>query len=126
MAAASADLKVASQNARASAYPLNQVAQAIARSIEQIVGATQRLETAGFAASKLMEGMTTASQRFEGVDRELSKVFDELRKGLQQFTQHVSGFVGQTDQNLAKAATQLGNLVKNLQNTVEELVEKIA
>ncbi len=125
LAAASADLKIASQNARASVDPLNQVPQAFARSIEQIAGATQRLETAGSAASKLMDGMTMASQRFEGVDRELSKVFDELRKGLQGFTQQVSGFVGQTDQNLAKAATQLGNLVKSLQDTVEDFVEKV-
>ncbi len=66
-----------------------------------------------------------ASQRFEGVDRELSKVFDELRKGLQGFTQRVSEFVGQTDQNLAKAATQLGALVRSLQDTVEDFVEKV-
>ena len=129
LAAASADLREASQNARQSVESLKQIGGETARSIEQIAGATYRLETTGAAATKLMEGMTIASKRFEGVDRELSSVFDELQKGLHGFTQQVAGFVGQTDQNLAKAATQLGNLVRSLQDSIDEFVdarEKVA
>jgi hypothetical protein len=123
LALAAADLKEASRNARESVEPLMQIGNVITRSIEQIAGATYRLETTGAAATKLMEGMTIASNRFEGVDRELSKVFQELQKGLQAFTQQVTEFVKQTDGNLAKAATQLGSLVKSLQASVEDFVD---
>jgi hypothetical protein len=123
LAVAAADLREASRNARESVEPLMQIGSVITRSIEQIAGAAYRLETTGAAATKLMEGMTVASNRFEGVDRELSKVFQELQKGLEAFTQQVTAFVNKTDGNLAKAATQLGSLVKNLQATVEDFVD---
>jgi hypothetical protein len=64
--------------------------------------------------------LTAAAQRFEGVDQELSKTLLALQNGLQAFTRDIQDFVTSTDQNLAKAATQLGNLVKGLQDTLED------
>ena len=64
----STDLKTASQTARAIVELLNAISQTQARSIEQIAGATQRLEAAGSAAAKLLDGMTVASRSFEGVE----------------------------------------------------------
>ena len=72
------------------------------------------------AAARLIETLSAASQRFEGVDVELSKTLVALQNGLQGFTREVQEFVTGTDENLAKAATQLGNLVKGLQDTLED------
>jgi hypothetical protein len=114
------EMRLAGQAARTAVEPLNQVAQIIARSVDQIAGVAQRLDTAHAAAGRLIESLATASQRFEGIDQELSKTLVALQNGLQGFTREVQEFVTGTDENLAKAATQLGNLVKGLQDTLED------
>ena len=88
--------------------------------IDQIAGAAQRLDNAQAATGSLVESLNAAAQRFEGVDRELANTLKELQTGLQGFTKQIGTFVGQTDQNLAKAATHLGSLVKGLQDTLED------
>ncbi|WP_262271845.1 hypothetical protein [Microvirga yunnanensis] len=119
--AASADLKAAGQSARMAVEPMTQAAQTAGRALEQVAGAAQRLEATAAGVGRLVESLSVAAQRFEGVDKELARTLKELQDGLQGFTRQVSGFVSQTDQNLAKAATQLGSLVKGLQDTIEEL-----
>jgi methyl-accepting chemotaxis protein len=114
------EMKLAGQAARNAVEPLNQVAQIIGRSVEQIAGVAQRLDATHTAAGRLIETLSAASQRFEGVDQELSKTLVALQNGLQGFTREVQEFVTGTDENLARAATQLGNLVKSLQDTLEE------
>lgn len=120
LAATASDMKLAGQAARNAIDPLNQVAQNIGRATEQVAGVAQRLEVTHAAAGRLIESLGAASQRFEGVDRELAKTLAGLQSGLQGFTQEIGRFVGETDQNLAKAATQLGNLVKGLQDSLED------
>jgi hypothetical protein len=120
LAATASEMKLAGQAARNAVEPLNQVAQIIGRSLEQIAGVAQRLDATHAAAGRLIETLSAASQRFEGVDVELSKTLAALQNGLQGFTREVQEFVTGTDENLAKAATQLGNLVKGLQDTLED------
>ena len=122
LAATANEMKLAGQAAKNAAEPLNQVAQIIGRSVDQIAGIAQRLDTNlhDAAAGRLIEGLAAASQRFEGVDQELSKTLVALQNGLQGFTREVQEFVTGTDENLAKAATQLGNLVKGLQDTLDD------
>ena len=120
LAATANEMKLAGQAARTAVEPLNQVAQIIGRSVDQIAGVAQRLDATHAAAGRLIESLAAASQRFEGVDEELSKTLVALQSGLQGFTREVQEFVTGTDENLAKAATQLGNLVKGLQDTLDE------
>ena len=114
------EMKLAGQAARNAVEPLNQVAQIIGRSVDQIAGVAQRLDATHAAAARLIETLSAASQRFEGVDVELSKTLVALQNGLQGFTREVQEFVTGTDENLARAATQLGNLVKGLQDTLDD------
>ncbi len=120
LAATANEMKLAGQAARNAVEPLNQVAQIIGRSVDQITGVAQRLDATHAAAGRLIESLAAASQRFEGVDQELSKTLVALQNGLQGFTREVQDFVTGTDENLAKAATQLGNLVKGLQDTLDD------
>lgn len=120
LAATATEMKLAGQAAKNAAEPLNQVAQIIGRSVDQIAGVAQRLDATHAAAGRLIESLATASQRFEGVDQELSKTLVVLQNGLQGFTREVQEFVTGTDENLARAATQLGNLVKGLQDTLDD------
>jgi archaellum component FlaC len=120
LAATANEMRLTGQAARAAIEPLNQVAQIIGRSVDQIAGVAQRLDIAHAAAGRLIESLAAASQRFEGIDQELSKTLVALQAGLQGFTREVQEFVTGTDENLAKAATQLGNLVKGLQDTLED------
>ena len=43
----------------------------------------------------------------------------QLHDGLAQFAREVGKFVAETDSNLAKAAVQLGNMVKSLENALD-------
>ena len=120
LVATAADLKAAGLSAREALAPLSQTTQAVAHAVEQVAGAAQRLEAAASTAGQLGGKMGEAAQRFEGVDRELAKTLAGLQAGLQGFTKQVSAFVVGTDSNLAKAATQLANIVKSLEDTLED------
>jgi chromosome segregation ATPase len=120
LTATASDLKVAGQTIRGILEPLKLAAQSASRAADQIASAAQRFDGAQAAAARLVESLNAAAQRFEGVDRELANTLNELQAGLQGFTTRVGTFVGETDQNLAKAATQLGSLVKGLQDTLDD------
>ncbi len=68
--------------------------------------------------------MTGALARFEGVDRSLAGVLEELQRGLQGFREEVARAVSQTDANLGKAASQLGYAIKDLEEVLEPFVER--
>jgi hypothetical protein len=113
-------LESAGLAARDAIKPLSETNIAVARAVEQIAGAVQRLEIAATSAGQLTNTLNNAAQRFEGVDRELAKTLSGLQIGLQGFTKQVGEFVAKTDTNLARAATQLANLVKSLEDTLED------
>ncbi len=69
---------------------------------------------------ELSQGLASAAQRFDGVDRELARIMERLQNGLQEFAKRVSEFVAGTDQNMAKAATQLHAAIKQLEDTLED------
>jgi ABC-type transporter Mla subunit MlaD len=100
--------------------PLREVGQSVTAAIEQINGAAQRLQGAEAGAQTLAQALTTAAQRFDGLDRELGKVVDRLTEGLQNFTQQISKFVSGTDQNMAKAATQLHGAIAELTDVLDD------
>ena len=120
LASSASDLKAASASAREALAPLAQSTEATARAVEQVASAAARLEAAGRAADQFSSSLNDAAQRFEGVDQELARTLGGLQVGLQSFTRQVSEFVVGTDNNLAKAATQLANLVKSLEDTLED------
>ena len=86
--------------------------------VEQINGAAQRLQGAESSAQTLAQGLTAAAQRFDGLDRELARIVERLQTGLQNFARQVSEFVTVTDQNIAKAATQLHGAIKQLEDAL--------
>src|SRR5258708_16621964 len=75
LAATANEMRLAGQAAKSAVEPLNQVAQIINRSVDQIAGVAQRLDVTHAAAGSLIEGFGAASQRFEGVDHTLPKTF---------------------------------------------------
>jgi ABC-type transporter Mla subunit MlaD len=101
------------------------VAEGLRTAMKQIGETAQRLSDAQAAAARLAEGLNLATGRFENLDRDLARTIEELQNGLRGFTQQVREFVVQTDQNLARAATQLGNLTKSLEETLEDFLEQL-
>jgi len=55
LAATAGEMKLAGQAARNAVEPLNQVAQIIGRSVDQIAGVAQRLDATHAAAGRLIE-----------------------------------------------------------------------
>jgi hypothetical protein len=120
LTSSAADLRAAGEAARASLQPLREVGQSVTASVEQINGAAQRLQGAEAAAQTLAQGLTSAAQRFDGLDRELARVVERLQNGLLNFTRQVGEFVVGTDQNMANAANQLGKVLVELVDALEE------
>lgn len=114
------DMKLAAVAAKSAVDPLNQVASVIGRSLEQMSGVAQRIEATHASAGRLIDSLTAAALRFEGVDQDLAKTLAALQSGLQSFAREIQDFVTSTDSNLSKAATQLGSLVKSLETTLED------
>lgn len=114
------DLLAAADAVKSAAGPLNQAASTVGRSLDQMTDASRTLQASHALAGQLIESLNTATQRFEGVDRELANTLNELQTGLQGYTRQVGTFVTQIDQNLARAATQLGSLVQALQDTLDD------
>ncbi len=105
LSAAASDLKAAGLAARGALEALDQAAHVATSAVKEIASTAQQLNGAQVAAESLAESLNAAAQRFEGIDKELANTLKELQTGLQGFTREVGTFVGQTDQNLAKAAT---------------------
>ena len=81
----------------------------------------QRMDTAQNGAAHLIESLDKATLRFEGVDKDLANVLHQLQDGVSRFAADVTRFVTQTDSNLAKASTQVANMVKSLDQSIQDL-----
>ena len=120
-----ADLKAASATASAALEPLRAVADGLRTGFEQMGNAAQAIEAAHAGAAKLTDGLNLASARFENLDREMADTVQALQDGLRGFTRQVRDFVVETDENLARSATQLGNLAKDLESTIGDFLDQV-
>ncbi len=125
LAEGAADLKAASLAAGAAIEPLRAVADGLRTGFEQMGTAAQTLEAAHTGAAKLAESLTLASARFENLDREMADTVQALQDGLRGFTRQVRDFVVETDENLARSATQLGHLAKDLEATIGDFLDQV-
>ena len=119
LAAAAADLRTSAELTRSAAQPLAETAQQARLLIEQVAGVMQRVEAVHANATKLTASIEEAARRFEGVDRNLAGVLTQMQTGLGGFTRQIATFVKETDNNLAKAATQLGAAIKGLEEALD-------
>lgn len=120
---AAEDLRAAGEAARNGTKPLQGFAQTVTAAVEQIGGAAQRIAAAENGAQTLSQNLTTAAQRFELVDRSLAGVLSKLTDSLAGFQDQIAKFVEGTDSNLAKAATHLDSVVRDLSETLEAFDE---
>ena len=119
LTAAAADLRASAELTRSAAQPLAETAQQARLLIEQVSGVMQRVDTVHANAAKLTTAIEEAARRFEGVDRNLAAVLTQMQTGLSGFTRQIATFVKETDNNLAKAATQLGAAIKGLEEVLD-------
>jgi CII-binding regulator of phage lambda lysogenization HflD len=75
----------------------------------------------GSAASDFGATSKALKDRFEGLDAELSAVFENLQRGLSGYQASVSTYTEKFDAQMAKAVNSLGAAIQELQSAVEEL-----
>jgi ABC-type transporter Mla subunit MlaD len=119
-ASSASDMRAAGEAVRTSVQPLRDVGRSVLDAIGQINSAAQNLQGAEARVQTLAQGLATAAQRFDGLDRELAKVVDRLTARLQEFTRQTSDFATQIDRNLANAANQLGKVVVERVDALED------
>lgn len=116
-----AELATASRSTHELMAHLAQATRGIAGAVDQISGTAQRLESAAGSASKLATSLDSATQRFEGIDRDLAQTLQGLQSGLKGFAQETATFVRDIDKGLAGAVQRLAALVKELGEMIEDL-----
>lgn len=117
---ATEQLRLVADSMRAATAPLAEVAQRAAALVDQVAGTALRLEAAQNGAIRLTDSLDKASQRFEGVDKNLALVMTQLQAGITRFANDVTTFVKDVDSNLAKATAQVGNIAKSLDDTIQD------
>jgi len=120
---AAEQLRIVADNIRAATTPLTDVAQRAAGLVDQVAMVVQRLEAMQTGATRLTDSLDKASQRFEGVDKNLAVVLTQLQAGITRFAVDVTKFVSETDSNLAKATVQVGNMIKSLDQSIQDLAD---
>jgi uncharacterized phage infection (PIP) family protein YhgE len=90
------------------------------RGIDQVAGVVQRFEAVQHAVQTLAGRLDESAGRFAGVDQSLAKTLGELQHGLENFAKQVATVVNSTNSDLAKAVGQLSNLVKGLEDAIED------
>jgi hypothetical protein len=119
-AAGAADLRRTAEAAQAATMRLVPVGSSLGAAAEQIGRAAQRFDAAQAGAAKLSQEVAAAAQRFEGVDRSLAATLSGLGSALDGFRRRIQEFVTNTDQNLAKAATNIAAMIRQLEAALEE------
>jgi hypothetical protein len=118
-AAGAADLRRTAEAAQAATTRLVPVGSSLGAAAEQLGRAAPRFDAAQAGAAKLCQEIATAAQRFEGVDRILATTLSGLGSALDGFRRQIQEFVTNTDQNLAKAATNITRMIRELEATLE-------
>lgn len=122
---ASAEFRQAAQSAREATRPLIEVARQFGAAMERLDQATGRLDDIRGRSVALAEQLEASARSFAGVDAGLAKVIAEMQRALQSYTAQVREFVIGTDSNLAKAATQLHQLVSDLGESIADLADRL-
>ena len=120
LAAGAADLRRTAETAQAATTRLVPLASSLGTAAEQIGRASQSFDAAQAGAVKLSQDIAAAAQRFEGVDHSLAATLSGLGSALDGFRRRIQEFVTNTDQNLAKAATNVATMIRQLEAALEE------
>lgn len=63
--------------------------------------------------------------RFEQTDRTLATVFDELRKGWEEYGNEIQSYLNKLDDNTGSALDKMGGTIRDLCDALDELPEKV-
>lgn len=77
------------------------------------------------AGNSLRETWENVHGRFEQIDRDLSKAFEEIHKGVTAYTDGTRKFVTELDQNLSRTVSILSGAIEELSSSVEQLGENL-
>lgn len=118
---AAEQLRLVSETMHGAVAPLTEITRRAGDLVEKVGVIAQRLDTAQSGAIRLTDSLDKATLRFEGVDKDIANVLHQLQDGITRFATDVTRFVTQTDSNLAKASAQVGNMVKSLDQSIQDL-----
>jgi hypothetical protein len=121
---AAGDLLQAANAAQASLQPLVGVAEGTRRTLEVMSNVGAEMLQVEQRTRQLIEQVDTTTGRFEGVDKGLAGTLQTLQDETKRFMDVVTTFMRDMDKNLANSVAQLGNMVRSLEHTAEDLRQK--
>lgn len=101
----------------------------IAEATGQLARASGGLSQASSALRRQVETLTSTweqqRERFQGLDQELARAFDRLTAGMKDAMDQAGAILGKAHDHLAEAVRVIEALVSELQETVDDLSERV-
>ena len=101
----------------------------MATALQQSTGLVTRLEASSDAFQEherqVAAAWTRYQDRFEGIDRALSEVFQQMDAGLARYCDEVRKFANELDKTTANCVQQLASATTELNHSIEDLVESL-
>ncbi|MEK0081713.1 anti-phage ZorAB system protein ZorA [Benzoatithermus flavus] len=125
LAGTARDLATAGTAVREALQPLAESGRRAADATERLGGVAHRVESLLAGVKGLTDEMGKSAGRFAGIDTALANTVMALKDGLKGFTDEVGRFVNQTNKDMAQAATHLDAAIRNLEETLQDLTERL-
>jgi methyl-accepting chemotaxis protein len=115
-------LKETSLGIRTASTEIRGAAEVVARSSQGMAEAGNQIRV---AQDRVVSSWEDYAQRFDGTDRQLALVFQQIDEGLDRYTVRIREFTREVDASLAKAVETLSGVVGELGETLEDLSERL-
>lgn len=106
---------------------MNESGAQMAEALQQSSGLVARLEASSIALQdherQVADAWTRYQDRFEGIDRALSDVFQQMDAGLARYCEEVRRFADELDKTTESTVQHLAAATKELHEAIEDLVE---
>ena len=101
----------------------------MAAALQLSSGLVARLEASSSAFQEherqIAAAWTRYQDRFEGIDRALSEVFQQMDAGLSRYCEQVQKFADELDKTTANCVQRLASATTQLDQSIEDLVESL-
>ena len=103
----------------------DKTADALARTSDMVDRVDKLVNTLEQHQQSVTEAWGRYQNRFEGIDRSLARVFQQIDDGLSGYCDQVKQFANELDKTTSETVQQLASATSELSGTIEDLIEHI-
>ena len=123
------EIAAIAQPVERAARGMNESGAEMAAALQQSSSLVARLEASASAfqehEQRVAAAWTQYQDRFEGIDRALGGVFQQMDDGLARYCEQVRNFANELDKTTANCVQQLASATTELNHSIEDLMESL-